>query len=171
MTRFAPIAVALISLAAAQAAPPLKPGAQAPEVIFKAADGAPVALSSFKGKVVLVDFWASWCGPCKVSFPIIDGLYRDLAPRGFQVLAVNVDEKRRDADRFLAGRAHDMLVLFDPEGKGPAAFGVAGMPTSYLLGRDLRVRFVHEGYTGKTVDSYRREIEQLLSESGDKGDS
>jgi thiol-disulfide isomerase/thioredoxin len=151
-------------------AQPLKIGAVAPDVTFATASGGTVSIASLRGKVVLVDFWASWCGPCKVSFPAIDKLHQALAAKGLYVLAVNVDERRRDADRFLDGRPHEMGVVFDPEGKGPAAFRVSGMPSSYLLGRDGRLRFVHEGYTEKTLGDYRREIEQLLAEPADRSE-
>lgn len=142
----------------------VSPGQPAPDLRLQAEDGKVVSLAADKGKVVLVDFWASWCPPCKSSFPAVDSLYREFKPQGFEVIAVNLDERRRDAEDFLAGRPHLMQVAFDPEGKSPRAFGLWGMPSSFLVGRDGRVRFVHVGYSGKVLDSYRREIEQLLAE-------
>ena len=123
------------------------------------------SVAAQKGKVVLVDFWASWCGPCKASFPALDTLYQELHDRGFEVIAINVDERAADAHAFLSDRPHSMAVVLDPKGTAPTAYGVTGMPTSFLIGRDGRVRFVHIGYTAKTIDSYRREIEQLLAET------
>ncbi len=149
----------------ALASGPVGPGAVAPDLRLPNADGAMVSLADSKGKVVLVDFWASWCGPCKASFPALDALYQELRNRGLEVIAVNVDERRSDAAAFLADKPHSMVVLFDPKGTAPLAYGVTGMPTSFLIGRDGRVRFVHTGYTAKTVDTYRREIEQLLGET------
>lgn len=142
----------------------LKPGQPVPDLRLSAADGTPVPLAR-TGKVVLVDFWASWCAPCKASFPALDALYQDLRDRGFTVVAVNVDERSQDAQAFLVGKPHSMTVVFDPKGIAPAAFGVSAMPTSFLIGRDGRIRFVHVGYTAKTIDAYRREIEQLLGET------
>jgi cytochrome c biogenesis protein CcmG/thiol:disulfide interchange protein DsbE len=142
----------------------LAPGQPAPAVRLPTAEGRVISLADLRGKVVLVDFWASWCGPCATAFPVVDSLYRRLHERGFEVMAINLDEKRREADAFLADRAHDMPVVFDPKGASAQAFGLDGMPTSFLIGRDGRVRFVHVGYTAKTLDAYQREIEQLLAE-------
>ena len=136
----------------------------APAIALPDASGAVKQLADLRGKVVLVDFWASWCVPCKASFPALDGLHRELRDRGFEVLAINVDERRKDADAFLAGRAPAMTVLFDPRGTTPEAFNVRAMPSSALIDRAGNIRFVHEGYTGKTLDTYRREIATLLTE-------
>jgi cytochrome c biogenesis protein CcmG, thiol:disulfide interchange protein DsbE len=139
----------------------------APSIEVGGPDGQPVRFADLKGKVVLVDFWASWCGPCKASFPALDALYRELRLRGFEVLAVNVDERRRDADQFLTQHAYEMRVVFDPRGRAPEAFGVQAMPSSYLIDRRGNIRFAHTGYTARVLDAYRREIEELLREKSD----
>jgi thiol-disulfide isomerase/thioredoxin len=128
------------------------------------AQGALRQLSDYAGQVVLVDFWASWCIPCKAAFPKLDAMHRQWQSRGFAVLAVNLDEERRAADTFLADRPHSMPVLFDPKGTTAAAFGIKGMPSSVLIDRRGVVRFSHMGYTEKTLDQYRVEIVQLLDE-------
>jgi thiol-disulfide isomerase/thioredoxin len=137
---------------------------EAPDVVFHRADGKQVHVSDFKGKVLLVDFWASWCVPCKASFPALDAIYREYQPRGVEVLAVNLDEDRRHADGFLAAHPHRMPVMFDPKGVTPEAFGVKGMPTSYVIDRAGSIRFIHMGYSGNVDASYRKEITQLLAE-------
>jgi thiol-disulfide isomerase/thioredoxin len=136
----------------------------APDMAVRRADGAAVRLADYKGKVVLIDFWASWCPPCKTSFPALDAIYREYQEQGLAVLAVNVDEKRRDAQVFLDVHPHRMTVLFDPKGASPTAFGVKGMPTSFLIDRTGNIRFTHMGYSGNIDGSYRQEIRQLLSE-------
>jgi cytochrome c biogenesis protein CcmG/thiol:disulfide interchange protein DsbE len=136
----------------------------APNVALHGADGVTVHLADYKGKVVLIDFWASWCPPCKTSFPALDLIYREHQEQGLQVLAVNVDERRQDADTFLAAHPHSLTVLFDPKGIAPEAFGVQGMPSSFLIDRSGNIRFTHMGYSENAAAGYRREITSLLSE-------
>jgi thiol-disulfide isomerase/thioredoxin len=155
---FVAAAVSLSSLALAASEKP------APNIVVQNGDGGSVDLASYRGKVVLVDFWASWCPPCKTSFPALDALYREYVAKGVEVLAVNVDERRRDADAFLSAHPHRLTVLFDPKGAAPAAFGVKGMPTSYIIDRNGNIRFTHMGYSGNVDESYRRELGQLLAE-------
>ena len=138
--------------------------ATAPELRLPASDGGTVNLADFRGRVVLVDFWASWCAPCKASFPLLDALRRDLQPKGVEVLAVNVDERRRDMDAFLADRSHSMPILIDPKGVAAQAFGVQAMPSSFVIDRSGKIRFAHAGYTATTVQRYREEIAMLLAE-------
>jgi cytochrome c biogenesis protein CcmG/thiol:disulfide interchange protein DsbE len=148
-------AVIVSGAAAVMPAPPLE---------LRAGDGSTTRLADLKGRVVLIDFWASWCGPCRASFPALDALYRELHDRGLEVLAINLDQQRSRADAFLAAYPHAMTVLFDPAGESPEAFKVRAMPTSVLVDRAGNIRFTHTGYTKKTVDGYRREIETLLKE-------
>jgi thiol-disulfide isomerase/thioredoxin len=123
-------------------------------------------MADTKGRVVIVDFWASWCPPCKDSFPALDVIQRDYGARGVQVIAVNVDERQKDADSFLAAHPHQLLVVFDPHGASPKAFKVRGMPTSFVIDRLGNIRYMHQGYT-QTIDAaYRRELDTLIAEAG-----
>jgi thiol-disulfide isomerase/thioredoxin len=161
--RAAAAAIALVVPLASAADPP-GAGAPAPDIELPRAQEPPLRLGSLKGQVVLVDFWASWCGPCASSFPALDALYKRRHGDGLEVLAVNVDEDRRAADAFLKGRAHEMPVFFDLKGQVPAAFKVEGMPSSYLLDRRGRIRFKHVGYTAAIASAQEHEIEALLAE-------
>lgn len=162
-SRLSAILVALAVVAAAQGlAAAVR--TSAPDIVLQGPGGTAVHLSDYKGKVLLVDFWASWCVPCKTSFPALDAIYREYQPKGLEVLAVNLDEQRRNADAFLAQHPHRMAVLFDPKGVAPEAFGVKGMPTSFLIDKAGTIRFTHTGYSGNVDVSYRREIAQLLGE-------
>jgi len=137
----------------------------APSVSLPDSSGTVITLQSLHGRVVLLDIWASWCPPCRTAFPAYDALYREYREQGFDVLAVNVDEKRSAAEEFLKGRDFQMKVLFDPKGTAPEVFRLRGMPTSYLMDKRGAIRFSHEGFTDKLVPQYRREIEQLLAEA------
>lgn len=134
---------------------------------LSAANLAPLTgqMPTSSGGVVLVDFWASWCGPCKASFPVMAKLHKDYAARGFAVVAVSVDEKQPAATAFAKKLAPPFATVHDHEGKLVAQVAVPTMPTSYLVGRDGRVRFVHAGFHGDSSErELRKEIESLLSE-------
>jgi thiol-disulfide isomerase/thioredoxin len=156
------IAAAGPRLRLAAAPPPLE---RAPDIMLTALDGSRLRLADTRGHVVLVDFWASWCPPCRTSFPALDALYRELHGRGLDVLAVNVDERAGDADAFLAAHPRTMPVFRDPKGGAAAAFHLAAMPTSFLIDRTGRIRYTHTGYTAAVADAYRQEIAALLEES------
>ncbi|MBL0087841.1 MAG: TlpA family protein disulfide reductase [Ideonella sp.] len=103
-------------------------------------------LSDLRGKVVYLDFWASWCGPCKQSFPWMNDMQRKYGARGLQVLAINLDAKRSDADQFLAQNPAAVALAFDAKGESAKRIGVKGMPTSLLVGADGKVLLVHQGF-------------------------
>lgn len=133
---------ALLCCGSAQA---LEAGEPAPALEVAGAS-APVSLAQLKGKVVYVDFWASWCAPCKQSFPWMNDMQAKYGPRGFQILAVNVDARRADADKFLAEVPANFLVGFDAKGESPKRFQIKGMPSSVLVGPDGQVLQVHTGF-------------------------
>lgn len=117
------------------------------------------------GKVVLVDFWASWCAPCKASFPTLAKLNRELGPRGFVVVAVGIDEKPAAAESFVKKLSADFPTLHDQAQRLVRRVEVPTMPTSFLLSRDGKVRFIHRGFHGdRTEAEMRRQIAGLLAE-------
>jgi cytochrome c biogenesis protein CcmG/thiol:disulfide interchange protein DsbE len=155
----------------AHAAPAPPDSTPEPPLEFTAPNGQTARLSDFKGQVVLVDIWASWCPPCKSSFPSLDALYQEFHSQGLAVLAVSVDERRRDAEAFLSRHPHQMQIFLDPKGRTPEAFGVSAMPSSFLIDRRGNVRFRHTGYTPATLGAYREEISTLLEEGGEDSDA
>lgn len=121
-----------------------------------------MSLATLRGKVVYLDFWASWCGPCRTSFPQLEQLRQDLGPRGFEVLAINVDEFEADALKFLTDIPVSYPVVHDAEGSTPRSYGILGMPTAYLIDREGVVRLVHQGFRKNDGASLRIEITKLL---------
>jgi cytochrome c biogenesis protein CcmG, thiol:disulfide interchange protein DsbE len=122
--------------------------------------------ADLKGKIVFVDFWASWCGPCKDSFPTLNAFQKKYADQGLVIIAVNEDEKRPDMEEFLKDNKASFIVVRDaaPDGKklvDKVEIGV--MPSSFILDGDGKVRFAHSGYHGAdTKKKYEQEIESLL---------
>jgi thiol-disulfide isomerase/thioredoxin len=156
----ASFALAVVVLAASASAEPVAP---APEITLTTRTNS-VRLADLKGKVALIDFWASWCIPCRTSFPAVDALQRELGPKGLVVIALNVDEQRKNADAFLAERPHVMRVAFDQKGQAAQAFSLQAMPSAVVIDRGGRIRYTHMGYTEKTVAQYRAEVLELLGE-------
>ncbi len=151
---------ALVSAAPAYAA---RVGDSAPAFSLAMADGKPVSLASLRGNVVYVDFWASWCVPCKRSFPWMNALHDRHRGEGFAIVAINVDKRRPDAERFLRDVPATFPVVFDAAGATPAAFDVKGMPSSYLIDRDGVIVAVEEGFHDEHVPALEARIRALLA--------
>lgn len=139
----------------------LKPGDALPDLASYKLEGTLPA--SLQDKVVMLDFWASWCDPCKASFPVMDELQKKYGPQGLVIIAVNVDEKRADMEEFLKAHSATFTVVRDAGQKLVNKAGIATMPSSFLVGRDGKVRHVHAGFRGdETRKKYEQEIESLL---------
>jgi thiol-disulfide isomerase/thioredoxin len=119
-------------------------------------------LTAFKGQVVYLDFWASWCAPCRESFPWMNHLEGELGHDGLVVIAVNVDRERAEADRFLREHPAQFRIIHDPDGLLPEKFGVRGMPTSFLIDRNGHVQARHEGFLMRDRDALRQQIHALV---------
>ena len=154
----------LLALLLTTTAAALDVGEAAPAFALPSRDGTTVSLAEHAGSVVLVDFWASWCGPCLQSMPFLDQLQKKLGPDGFVVLGVNLDEVREEADRFLAAHPVDFRIVFDPESRVPPAYGMRAMPSSYVVGRDGKVRAVHLGFRRDDAAKIEAEVRDALKE-------
>jgi len=128
------------------------------------AQAADLDLSAYRGKIVYVDFWASWCGPCKQSFPWLDGLVREYASQDFVVIGVNVDKDRVRAERFLSEIPADFAIVYDPTGELATAYKVAGIPSGILIDRAGHMRFQHAGFSEKQKGLYEEQLQTLLAE-------
>lgn len=121
-------------------------------------------LQALQGKVVYVDFWASWCPPCVRSFPFLSQLDHDLKDQGLHVVGINLDENVADAEAFLDRFPVDFSIVTDPSKQCAKDFEVVAMPSSYLIDRKGVIRHVHYGFRSGEVPALRSKIEQLLME-------
>lgn len=136
----------------------------APQFVGKTLDGREIRLADYQGKVVLLDFWASWCGPCKQEFPFLVELHRRLKGRNFTVLAINVDTEVAKMQAFLAGQkqAPEFPIISDAKGKIPPLFDLQGMPTTVLIDQNGVVRYRHTGFKEQDKQAIINEIKKLL---------
>ena len=137
-------------------------GAPAPALALATAAGDLVALDQLRGKVVYVDFWASWCGPCRKSFPWMAEMQSKYGPSGFTVVAVNVDKKRPDAERFLNATPARFTIVYDPAGTTPAAWNVKAMPSSFLIDAKGNIAVVESGFHDHKVAELESRIKTLI---------
>ena len=135
---------------------------QAPEINLPGIKGN-VQLEDFKGKVIYLDFWASWCLPCKKSFPWMHEMKQKYAKQGFEVVAINLDEERKLADEFLKEVDVNFTVAFDESGQSASLYKLKGMPSSYLIGRDGKVYTSHIGFRDKDKQQLEQTIKNLLA--------
>jgi peroxiredoxin len=164
-----PLSISLIVLVCAclggmpGAAQALEAGDKAPAFSAPTLGGdGHVSLAAYKGKVVYLDFWASWCAPCLTSLPLLEELRKELAGQDFQILAVNVDKDRDKAKRFLARHPIGYPSVSDPEGKLPETFGLKTMPTSFLIDRNGVIRHIHDGFRPSDMAGLKDRIRALL---------
>lgn len=127
-------------------------------------DAAAHALSQYQNKVVLVDFWASWCGPCLESFPFLNRLKQTYADRGLEVIGINLDENPADAASFLAQNAAEFSVALGDNTECAKAFAVQAMPSSYIIDRQGIIRLQTLGFRASETDQVLQLLEQLLAE-------
>lgn len=122
----------------------------------------PTALKQYAGKVVYLDFWASWCAPCRTSFPLLDKLHEKLKAKGFEVVAVNLDENKANAEKFLKEFAVGFTVLRDTKGEWADQFVVESMPTSFIIDKQGVVQNIHHGFTSEDIKELEAKITKLL---------
>lgn len=139
------------------------PGGPAPPIALPNATGQPWSLAALRGRVVYVDFWASWCTPCRRSFPWMNALAQRYENDGFAIVGVNVDKRRADAEQFLRDVPAAFPVVFDARGAAPTAYDVKEMPSAFLIDRDGVVVAVEEGFHDDQRDAIESRIRALLA--------
>ncbi|MCA9516860.1 MAG: TlpA family protein disulfide reductase [Myxococcales bacterium] len=133
------------------------------EVSLVDVDGNPHSLAEFRGKVVLLDFWATWCAPCLESLPLYDTWQQDLGDQGLVVVAVSVDEEDAPVASFAAKYAPHVTVLRDAKGDAASRFGLPKMPTAFVLDRSGRIVEAHPGFSEEEAQTLRKSLVQRLA--------
>ena len=121
-------------------------------------------LADFEGRVVVIDFWASWCVPCRRSFPWLNAMQSKYADDGLVIIGVNVDRESADADKFLERFPATFNIIYDSEADLAKRFGVQAMPSSFVIGRDGAIRNSHLGFKKKKQDEYEAALVAALKE-------
>lgn len=136
----------------------------APDFTLKSTGGSNLRLSEHRGEVVLLNFWASWCGPCRQEMPLLNALQERYSKLGFSVLGVNVDKDSALANKLLNDIPVSFPVLLDNTGSVSASYNVASMPTTVIIDRDGNMRYLHKGYKPGYELDYEQQIKELIRE-------
>ena len=160
--------ITLVGLAACLASAPasaeFSQDGPAPDFVLKSENGENLRLSEFRGEVVMINFWASWCGPCRQEMPLLDELHTQYEPMGFTVLGVNVEEDPTKARQMLGDSPVSFPVLFDKESEVSKLYKVVAMPSTVLVDRDGNVRYLHQGYKPGYEEAYQQQVRALIRE-------
>lgn len=134
----------------------------APDFTLKSLDGQNIKLSEHRGEVILINFWASWCGPCRQEMPLLDELHQKYSPMGFSLYGVNVEEDSEAAKKMLGDLSVSFPILFDTENDVSKAYDVIAMPTTVIVDRDGMVHYIHRGYKPGDENTYQDAIRQAF---------
>lgn len=138
--------------------------AVAPTFTLPSRAGDTVSLDQLKGKVVMLNFWASWCGPCRTEMPLLEQMHKRYSSLGFTMVGVNVEANTADAERWLKDTPVSFPVLFDRESKVSKLYDVSAMPSTVFIDRKGNVRYLHKGYKAGDEGEYLNQIRALLKE-------
>lgn len=133
------------------------------EIPLRASDGQPVLPEAPKARATYIDFWASWCGPCKLSFPWMNQVHEQFAGKGLRVVAINLDRKEADAQRFLQQNPARFAIALDPGGELAARLNIQAMPTSLLITAERQLLFTHRGFKLDDRADLESRIKALLA--------
>ena len=131
---------------------------------LKSSSGKNIKLSELRGQVVMINFWASWCGPCRKEMPLLEQIHKKYKKLGFTLLGVNVEQNSRAAKKYLKDVKVSFPILFDPTNKTSKLYKVSAMPTTILIDRNGNKRFLHKGYKPGYENDYKKQIKKLLRE-------
>ena len=153
----AALVVSLPVLAASSSSP-------APDFTLAARGGKSVSLAQYKGQVVMINFWATWCGPCREEMPLLESIYKKYNKVGFTLIGVNVEPDSKAAEAWLKQTPVSFPILFDTQSKVSKLYQVAGMPSTVIVDRKGQVRLIHKGYKSGDENEYQNSIRTLIRE-------
>ncbi len=136
----------------------------APDFTLKSRSGENIKLSELRGEVVMINFWASWCAPCRQEMPLLEVLYKKYSDLGFTLLAVNVEEDSSKADDLLRDIPVTFPVLYDNTNKVTKLYKVVAMPSTIIIDRDGKMRYLHRGYLPGYEEEYKKQVSELIRE-------
>jgi peroxiredoxin len=151
------------ALSAAQAAMP-EPGSVAPDFTLKSSTGKNLKLSELRGQVVMINFWASWCAPCRQEMPLLNHIYEQYHKVGFTLLGVNIDDRSETAQALAQQLGISFPVLFDADKQVSHRYDVGAMPSTLLIDRSGKVRYLHRGYRAGVEVQYDKQVRELLKQ-------
>jgi peroxiredoxin len=136
----------------------------APAFTLASLAGPQAALSQYKGQVVMVNFWATWCGPCQQEMPLLDQMYKKYKPMGFTLIGISVDKTDAPVKDLMTRKPVSFPVLLDPANQVSKAYHVDEMPSSVIIDRKGEIRYIHRGYRPGDENEYQDRIRQLIKE-------
>lgn len=137
---------------------------KAPDFTLKSRAGKNLRLSDFRGNVVLLNFWASWCGPCRQEMPLLEAMYKKYQKLGFTILGVNVEQDSGKAKAYLSDISVSFPILYDNTNKTSKLYSVSAMPTTIIIDRNGNMRYLHKGYKPGYEKDYKKQIKKLIRE-------
>jgi thiol-disulfide isomerase/thioredoxin len=159
-----PLAALTAALLLASTAAALNAGDSPPPIDLPDLQGEKVDLRTLRGKVVLVDFWASWCAPCREEMPVLEALHKKYAAQGLVIVGINIDNNKKKMNSFLKGSPVSFRIVHDPKIEVAQRYEPGTMPSSYFIGRSGKLRYVHEGFRKKDAAAIEQKIVALLEE-------
>ena len=158
-TSLAAAALVAFSVSALAAAP-----TPAPDFVLDSNTGKPIKLSGYKGKVVMINFWATWCGPCRQEWPLLESIYKQYKNQDFVLLGVNVEPDSKPAAEWLKKKPATFPVLYDVKSEVSGLYKVVGMPTTVWVDKKGNLRATHQSYVKGDENEYMNNIRMLLRE-------
>lgn len=158
------LALCMSTVAFAAAKTPAAATIPAPDFTLKNSKGENVRLAEQRGQVVMLNFWASWCGPCRQEMPLLDAISKKYGKMGFVLYGINVEQDNKDAKKMLQDLGVTFSILYDPESKLSSLYSVDAMPTSVIIDKKGQIRYIDRGYKPGDENKYREQIMELVRE-------